>query len=260
MLEPGGNENQHRHDHSGRVRLGKIHPEETGAERRSGVDGEHGNPGVEFLRQRHQVVRPRVECLNQNPEQAEEDGHLDDQRPDTAHRTYPRLTVHAHCFLRNSGPVAPVAFLDLSHPGLEVHHGPHLAQLLDGERQRQQPDYDSEHNDGDAHVVEADGVQNHQQIQHGPYDNFPPEVAYQLQRTCLTTRACCPAGRSARGLPADSLSVASVVVVFRVPAPPLLQRTAGGGVHPSHAPVLRAYENGIADGMERGGYLRAAQG
>ena len=63
-----------------------------------------------------------------------------------------------------------------------------------------------------------------------------------------------------RGLPADSLSVASVVVVFRVPAPPLFQRTTGGSVHPSHAPVLRAYENRIPDGMERGGYLRTAQG
>ena len=63
-----------------------------------------------------------------------------------------------------------------------------------------------------------------------------------------------------RGLPADSFSVASVVIVFRVPAPPLFQRAAGRGIHPSHAPILRAYENGFAEGMERGGYLRAAQG
>ena len=255
LLEPSGDKDQHWHDHVGRVWFRKVHPQEAGSERGGGVDRKHGDPCVEFLSQRHQIVGARVQRLYQHPEQPEKDGHLDYQRAKAAYRADTGLPVHTHRFLGDPLPVTPVTILDFAHPGLEVHHRSHLAQLLDGQRQRHQPDNDREHNDGDAHVVEADGVQHHQQVQHGTYDDFSPEVAYKLQITCLTTRALRPVDRSARRLPTVFPLVAPVVIVFRVPAPPLFQRTARGGIHPADTAILRPDKDRFTCSIQRRCYF-----
>lgn len=78
------------------------------------------------------MVGPRIDRLDQDPEQPEQDGHLYDQRADAPHRAHPRFAVEPHRLLRNPLPVAAKAVLDFSHAGLQVHHGPHLPQLLDG--------------------------------------------------------------------------------------------------------------------------------
>ena len=122
------------------------------------------------------MVGAGVQCLDQHPEQAEQDGHLDYQRAKAAHWVHPGLPVHPHGFLGDPLAVAGVSLLNFPHSRLEIRHRLHLAQLLDGEGQRYQPDDDGEYDDGDAHVVEADGIQHHQQIQQGPDDYFSPEV------------------------------------------------------------------------------------
>ena len=122
------------------------------------------------------MVRTGVHRLNQNPEEPEQDGHLDNQGAQTANRIDARLAVESHCFLGHPLPVSPVAFLNLSHPRLQVHHGPHLPQLLDGQRQCDQSNNDSENDDCHTHVVEADGVEHHQQVQHRANDYLSPEI------------------------------------------------------------------------------------
>ena len=176
LLEPGGDEDQDWNDYVGRVRLRQVHPKKGGAKGRGGVDGEVGYPGIEFLRQGHQVVGPRVHRLYQNAEQPEKYGHLDDQWPQAAHRIDPRLPVEPHCFLGDPLPVPAVTVLDFPHPRLQVHHCPHLPQLFYGQRKGDHADNDGKDYDRNTHVVEADGVEHHQQVQHGANDYFSPEI------------------------------------------------------------------------------------
>ena len=122
------------------------------------------------------MVRPRVHRLDQDPEQPEQDGHLDDQRAQAAHRVDTRLPVELHRLRGHPLTVPAEALLNLAHLWLQVRHGLHLLQLLDGQWEGDQADKDRENNDSYAHVVEADGVQHHQQVQHGPDDYFPPEI------------------------------------------------------------------------------------
>ena len=122
------------------------------------------------------MVRARIQRLDQHPEKPEEYGHLYHQWAKTPHRVDTSFPVHAHGLLGDPLPVAAVTLLDFPHPGLQVGHRLHLAQLLDGQRERDQADDHSEDNDGDAHVVEADGVEHHQQVQHGPDYYFSPEI------------------------------------------------------------------------------------
>ena len=90
------------------------------------------------------MVRSRVHRLDQHPEQAEQDRHLDDQGPQASHGVDARLAVEAHGFLGNALPIPAVTVLYLAHLWLQVHHGPHLPQLLDGQRESEKPDNDSE--------------------------------------------------------------------------------------------------------------------
>ena len=80
--------------------------------------------------------------LNQHPEQPNQDGHLDDQWPETADGVDPGLPVQAHGFLRRTGPVAAVPRLNLPHLGLQGAHYPHLPDLFQGKRHRDCPDKD----------------------------------------------------------------------------------------------------------------------
>ena len=122
------------------------------------------------------MVRARVDRLDQDAEKTEQDGHLDNERTQAPHRVNPALPVQPHSLLGYPLPVPAVAFLYLSQPGLQVGHRFHLAELLNGQGKRYEPHDNSENDDGDSHVVEADGVKHHKQVQHGPDYYFSPEV------------------------------------------------------------------------------------
>ena len=125
--------------------------------------------------QSHQVLRFGEKGLNQDAEKANQDGQLDHQRPQAAHRTHSRLPVEAHCFLGNAGPVAAVTLLDFPHPGLQVAHPPHLANLFQGQRQGYQPHKDGKGDNRQAHVAETDDVQHQQGVEHRANDYFIPD-------------------------------------------------------------------------------------
>ena len=118
------------------------------------MDGDKGYPGVEFLRQADQVLGLGEQCLHEDAEQANQDGHLDNERAEAADGTDTGLPVEAHCFLRNAGPVAAVAFLNFPHPGLQFAHPPHLANLLQSQGQSYQPHQDGKGDNRQAHIVE----------------------------------------------------------------------------------------------------------
>jgi hypothetical protein len=104
------------------------------------MNGNKGNPGVEFFRKPYQVIGAGEQSLNQHPEQADENGQLDDERPQAAHRADAGLPVEPHGLLRGPRPVAAVALLNLPHFGLQRRHGPHLADLLESKGKSNQPD------------------------------------------------------------------------------------------------------------------------
>ena len=122
------------------------------------------------------MVGPGVDRLDQHPEKPKQYGHLDDKWTQAAHGVDPRLAVEPHGLLRDPLPVPAEAVLDLPHSRLQVGHRLHLAQLLDGEGQRHQPYDDGKDNDCNSHVVETDGVEHHQQVQHGTDYYFSPEI------------------------------------------------------------------------------------
>jgi hypothetical protein len=151
------------------------------------VNRYEGYPGVELVGQAHQVVRVGVEGLDEDSEEADEDGELDYEGSQASQGGDPGLPVHLHGLLRDTGSVAAVTLLNLPHFGLEQGHGPHLADLLQGQGQGYHPYQHRERNDGDAHVVKEDDVQHHQGVEHGPdYDLIPEEDDYVHEASFLS--------------------------------------------------------------------------
>ena len=188
------------------------------------------------------MVRAGVQRLYKDAEEPEEDGHLDDQWSKTPHGVDTRLPVHAHGFLGDSLPVPGVTLLDFPHAGLQIGHRLHLAELLDGERQRYQPNNDRKNDDGDAHVVEADGVEHHQEVQQGPDNYFSPEIV-DTQRAPTSLPAGC-------GKQVDSVKRLVALRVLVVPAPHLY--LAALDLHPADAAVVGADIHRFAHCHQRG--------
>ncbi len=177
LLDPGGDENQHRYDQIGRVRLGQVQPQEAGVKGNDFIYPGRRNPGVELLGKTHQFVGVGEQGLHQHPEQPQQNWHLNNHRPQAADGAYAGILVSLHGFLGNAGPVPGVARLDLTDPGLETAHGPHLFDLPNRKREGNYPYQDGKQQDGDAHVAETDHVQHDQRVEHRPdYELGPDEI------------------------------------------------------------------------------------
>ena len=133
------------------------------------------DPGVKLVGEANQVVGAGEESLNEDPEKAEQDGHLYHHGTQAPNRANSRFPVQSHRLLGHPGPVSPVALLNLPHSGLQQGHGPHLVELFQGEGQRHHAYQHGEHDDGESHVFEEDYIQHHQGVKHGADDNLVPE-------------------------------------------------------------------------------------
>ncbi len=134
-----------------------------------------GYPGIQLFRESGQILRLGEEGLNQHPEEAYQDGQLNYQWPQATHRADAGFPVQAHGFLGDPGPVAAVPLLDFPHPGLKGAHPPHLVNLLQREGKGNQPYQNSEGDDCQAHITEAEHIQHQQGVEHGPDDYFIPD-------------------------------------------------------------------------------------
>ncbi len=155
--------------------MGQVQPKELRIQGRGRVYLSQWDPGVQLFRQPDQVVGAGEHDLDQHPEQADQDGHLDDHWAQAAEGAHPGLPVQAHGLLGNSGPVPGVPVLNLLQLGLQRTHGPHLLQLLQCQRQRGHPDNGGQYDDRQTHLAEEDGVEHHQAVEHGPNYQFGPE-------------------------------------------------------------------------------------
>ena len=135
LLHKGGGRHQQGDNYRRGVRLPQVQPEEPVVQGRRRVNRDESYPGIQLPGKFYQMLRVVEQGISQDPEQTDQNGHLNNQRPQAAHRAYPRLPVEAHSFLRDAGPVAAVPLLDFPHPGLQFAHPPHLANLLQGQRQ-----------------------------------------------------------------------------------------------------------------------------
>ena len=79
---------------------------------------------------------------------------MDNERAEAADGTDAGLPVEPHRFLGNAGAVAAVAFLNFPHPGLQLAHPPHLANLLQGQGHGDQPHQDGKGDNRQAHIAE----------------------------------------------------------------------------------------------------------
>ncbi len=132
-------------------------------------------PRVQLVRKVHQVFRIVEQRQNQHSEQADEYGHLHDQRPQAADGVDSALPIQRHGFLGDALPVAGVALLYLPHPGLQARHRAHLPQLPHRQRDGYHSDQHGKGDDGQAHLRKAQHVQHQQGVEHGPDDDFVPE-------------------------------------------------------------------------------------
>ena len=134
-----------------------------------------GDPRVQLVGKVHQVFRVVEQGEDEDPEQADQDRHLNDQRPQAADGVDTALAVQPHGFLGDPLAVALVPLLDLADPGLHRRHRAHLSQLAHGQRNGQHAHQRGEHDDGDAHLGEAQHIQHQQGVEHGPDDHLIPD-------------------------------------------------------------------------------------
>ena len=188
LLDPRRYEHQRRNDDGQWVWLAEVQPEELRIQRGGRVDVDHWYPAIQLVGKPHKVVGLGEHCLDQHPEQPDQDGHLHNQRAQAADGVDTSFPVHAHGFLRHSRPVVAVALLEFLHPRLESTHGPHLADLLECQRESNYTDQGGEQDDGDAHLAETDDVQHHQRVEHRPDDCFVPDYREGFQKVLLPGR------------------------------------------------------------------------
>ncbi len=139
-----------------------------------------GNPGIQFIRKSHQPIRIGREGLHQGLKQAYPYRELDHHWPQASQGVYPCLAIHSHRLLGKLTFVVLILFPQLLELGLETGHGPHLAYLSQGEGCSYQAYEDGKGYDGQAHVAEQHGVQEHQAVDHGPEDALIPDVGKQI--------------------------------------------------------------------------------
>ena len=139
------------------------------------MDRDKVDPRVQLVGKVDQVFRVVEQREDQHPEQADQDGHLDDQRAQAANGVDAALAVQPHGLLGNPLAVALVALLDFADPRLHGGHRAHLPQLLDGQRDGHHPHQHGERDDGDAHLGKAQHVQHQQGVEHRPDDHLVPD-------------------------------------------------------------------------------------
>ena len=139
------------------------------------MDGYEGDPRIQLVRQSHQVFGIVEQGQDEDAEQADQDGHLDNQRPQAPDGVDAAFPIKPHGFLGRALPVAGVTLLDLAHPGLQRGHGAHLAQLAHRQRDGDHPNQHCEDDDSHSHLREADHVQHQQGVEHGPNDDLVPQ-------------------------------------------------------------------------------------
>ena len=133
------------------------------------------DPRVQLVGKVDQVFRVVEQGEDQHPEQADEDGHLNNQRAQAANGVDTALAVQPHGLLGDPLAVALVPLLDFPDSRLHGSHRAHLPQLLDGQGNGHHAHQHGERDDGDAHLVEAQHVQHQQGVEHRPDDHLVPE-------------------------------------------------------------------------------------
>ncbi len=186
--------------------------------------------------------------MNQHTEQPNQDGHLNYQRPQAAYGVDPGLSIQAHGFLGSTGPVTAVPRLDVPHLGLQGAHDPHLPDLLQGKGHGDCPNKDSQQDDCDAHLVEANHIQYHQGIEHGPDDYFVPEDKDEFQSSTLEPAGVMPGLRASAGL------VALIILGMKTPH----QHKIGSGLDAPDGAILGCHEHGFIHCGQRGKDLRVS--
>ena len=139
------------------------------------MDRHEVDPRVQLVGKVDQVFRVVEQSEDQHPEQADKDGHLDDQWAQAANGVDAALAVKPHGLLGDPLAVALVALLDFPDSRLHGSHRPHLPQLLDGQRDGHHAHQHGERDDGDAHLGEAQDVQHQQGVEHRPDDHLVPD-------------------------------------------------------------------------------------
>ena len=139
------------------------------------MDRHEVDPGVQLVGKIDQVFRVVEQGEDEHPEQADQDGHLDDQRAQAADGVHAAFAVQSHRLLGYPLAVPLVALLDFPDPGLQAGHCPHLPQLSDGQGYGHHPHQHGENDDGDAHLCQAEHIQHQQGVQHGPNDHLIPD-------------------------------------------------------------------------------------
>jgi len=120
--------------------------------------------------------------LDQHPEETDEDRHLDHEGAKTPDGADPGILVEFHGLLGYPGAVVLIALLNFLHLGLQGGHVAYLPDLFQGQRHRQQPHYEGEDDDGQAHLIPENDVQDQQGVDHGPDDYLIPEETENFQR------------------------------------------------------------------------------
>ena len=141
------------------------------------MDRNERDPRVQFVRKIDQVLRVVEQRLYQHPEETDQDRHLDYQRTEASYRVDSAFPIQAHRFLGYALPVSGVPFLDIPDLWLQPGHGSHLAQLPDGQRDRDHPHQYGEDYDGQPHLGKGQDIQHQQGVEHRPDDDLSPEVA-----------------------------------------------------------------------------------
>lgn len=136
-----------------------------------------GEPWVELGRKVGETLRCGCKGRTQGPEEADEDRHLENERPKAADWVDTRLPVELHGLLGTALRIVLVLLVDLLRLRRKLAHGPGHLQLPQGERHHEKARRYGEHDDAQAEVAEEDPVQEYQAVDHRPVDDQVPEVA-----------------------------------------------------------------------------------
>ncbi len=156
------------------------------------MDRGEGDPGIQLVRKLHQVFRVVEQGKDQDPEQTDQDGHLHYQRAQTTDWVHPAFAVEPHGLLGDSLTVALVTLLDFADPGLHARHGAHLPQLTHSQGYGRHAYQRGEHDDGNAHLGEAEHIQHQQGVEHGPNDHLVPNEAEHVKEWGEEFHLCLP--------------------------------------------------------------------
>ena len=148
----------------------EVHAEETPADGDGGV--QEGQPAVELAGEAREVLRGEGQHAVDGPEEPDEDGHLYDERAETAHGVHAHLFVQFHDLLATKLRIALVLLVDFLDTRLKALQTPRLAQLPHDEWVGEAANDDGEGDDRHAKVRAQEYVQQEKAVRHRFGDDF----------------------------------------------------------------------------------------